>query len=128
MRGLGRLSLTVWLILLVTASLLPRVPPAAAVVRFPGAAYAAHALAYAVLCALAAWALKLRRRRALVLTVLAASALGFALECIQPLTGRTFDLWDVAANAAGASLGLAATLLERRLLPRRSAAPPTPSP
>ena len=120
MRLLSRLCLAVWIALILLGSLLPRVPPADAVARFPGAAYAAHAVAYAVLCCLAAWALRLGDWRRLLAAALGASLLGLALECIQPLTGRAFDLVDLAANAAGVAVGLAGTLLVRRLLTRRS--------
>jgi len=128
MRLLSRLCLAVWIALILLGSLLPRVPPADAVVRFPGAAYAAHAVAYAVLCCLAAWALRLGDWRRLLAAAAGASLLGLALECIQPLTGRAFDLADIAANAAGVAAGLAGALLARRLLTRRNAGLRSPSP
>lgn len=128
MRLLSRLCLAVWLALVLLGSLLPRVPPAEAVARFPGAAYAAHAVAYAVLCCLTAWALRLGDWRRLLAAAAGASLLGLALECIQPLTGRAFDLADVAANAAGAVAGLAALMLARRALARRSPSPQRPLP
>jgi VanZ family protein len=31
---------------------------------------------------------------------------GVSLECIQNLTGRDFDIWDMAANATGAMTGI----------------------
>jgi len=122
MRWLSRLCLLVWLLLLVLGSVLPRVPPAEAVVRFPGAAYAAHAFAYAVLSVLLVTALLLRSRGAVGLAAVTAVMLGFVLECIQPLTGRTFDLADMAANAGGVAVGLGAVLLARRTACRSKAA------
>jgi VanZ family protein len=121
MRWLSRLCFFAWLVLLVVGSLLPRIPPAGAVMRFHGAAYVAHGIGYAILCALAAWALGPRSGCALLLTALGAFLLGVAIEYIQPLTGRSFDRADMAANAAGAVTGLVITVLARRAARRRAA-------
>jgi len=115
MRLLRRLLLALWLALVVLASLIPRVPRADAVAWFPGADRVGHAVAYGVLCVLAVWAFGGRGRRVLVMAGLGAVVLGVLLECVQPLTGRTFDLTDMAANAAGAGLGLVGMLLARRI-------------
>lgn len=78
-------------------------PPAAAV---PGLDKLGHALAYAVL---AAWYRQIYFPSALPIA-LACIALGTLLEAVQPLTGaRYFEWLDLAANAGGTLLGIAAT-------------------
>lgn len=46
---------------------------------------------------------------------------GYLEELTQPLTGRTYDLADFAADCIGASIALAACLLIFRYLPARAA-------
>jgi hypothetical protein len=118
MRWLIRVLLAMWLVLVVVGSLVPRVPPAV-VVRFPGAGYVAHGVSYAVLCVFAACARRRHDDRALAVTALGAFLLGVVLEFIQPLTGRTFDLGDMAANGAGVATAVAAILLARSIAARR---------
>ena len=66
-------------------------------------------------------ALRLRSWGALMLAALGAFLLGFVLECAQPLTGRSFDLADMAANTAGVAVGLVAIQLTRRIAGRGAA-------
>ena len=91
-------SLAIWLGLVAMGSLLPRIPSPADVTGFAGAALRA--------CGRGRWPQVLAAARGALL-------LGFGLECLQPLTGRTFDLLDLAANSAGAALGFAAVTLAR---------------
>ena len=45
-------------------------------------------------------------------------AMGIAIECIQPFTGRAFEVADMAADTLGVLLGWVAALLLARWLPR----------
>lgn len=70
-----------------------------------------HAVLFGVLAWLAARSFSaagLPRPR--LLALLAAAALGGAIELVQPLVARDRDLWDAIANATGA---VVATLLQR---------------
>jgi VanZ family protein len=51
--------------------------------------------------------------------VLVALVYGALIEVIQPLTGRSFDLGDLAANLAGVALALVVAPLLRRVLVQR---------
>lgn len=52
-------------------------------------------------------------------TVLAGLCLSLAIEVLQPLLGRSFDINDLLLNTLGAGLGAAAVFLARRLAPAR---------
>lgn len=84
-----------------------------------------HLFAYGTLML---WFGQLHAQRRRWITVAALVGLGIALEYVQRWTGyRSFDVWDMAANAAGVLLGLAAApprlpnflVAAERLLPRR---------
>jgi VanZ family protein len=64
-----------------------------------------HLLAYGTLML---WFAQLYERRARWVAALGLIALGVALEYVQRSTGyRSFDVWDMAADAAGVLIGLA---------------------
>ncbi|MGE5522504.1 MAG: VanZ family protein [Rhodospirillaceae bacterium] len=64
-----------------------------------------HMLAYGTVML---WFAQAYERRARWITVAGLVALGIALEFVQRWTGyRTFDPWDMAADAAGVVIGLA---------------------
>lgn len=69
---------------------------------------ASHLLAYAGLSALLVAAINLRRvsAQSLVLALLMANVLGIGLELIQPISGRSRDVYDMLANFAGSLIGL----------------------
>ena len=113
MRHASYAALGIWLFFIIVGSLLPTMPSADDVTGFAGTTLLGHALAYAVLCVLAVRAFGLRPWRHVLAAALGALLLGFAVECIQPFTGRTFDLIDMAANSAGVAFGLAAIALAR---------------
>ncbi len=106
-------ALAAWTPLLVYLALLPRVP------RVPWAsdslaATAGHFISHGVLAALLYWFLSPRggdrsgRLRAVALAVAISSATGVALEGLQAARAdvRTFQLVDVVADVAGASLSV----------------------
>jgi VanZ family protein len=75
-----------------------------------------HIAMYAVLALLPAI---IERRRVVAAGALGAVALGVALEYLQLLSGwRSFEYADMAASAAGVSVGLAAGILLRTVLRR----------
>ncbi|NLW50567.1 MAG: VanZ family protein [Candidatus Brocadiaceae bacterium] len=115
MRWLSRIGLIVWLGFLVWGSLMPTVPAGRTIRVVPGGAYTVHAVAYAILCMMAVFALGSTGPRGLLLTALGACLLGLVLEWVQPHTGRAFDWGDVAANAAGVAAGLVAVFCLRRV-------------
>lgn len=109
----ARIGVVAWLLVVVWASLVPSqdVPGATAM-----SDKAWHALAYAVLGALGTLALRPPRP---VLVLVAAIAIGLALELAQAATGyRTFDLVDLLADALGALAGVLVAVGVRRPLPR----------
>jgi len=72
-----------------------------------------HLLAYAMLTGAAVF-----RRQSLPSTFLILAAVvlyGGVIEIIQPMVGRVGDLRDVAANLAGATLGLVLTTTAKRV-------------
>lgn len=76
-----------------------------------------HMAMYAILAVLPAI---LERRRLVAAAALGAVALGVALEYVQLLSGwRNFEYGDMAASAAGVSVGLAAGLFVRAVLGRQ---------
>lgn len=90
-----------------------------------------HSSIYALLAVLMlrGWVRQGRPSAPAVLAVeLIAGGWGLYLEFLQRATGyRTFDLWDAAANATGALLGLALWLwLAPRLAPAPAPALPIP--
>lgn len=106
------LPATLGLLALVTAlSLWPQPELQNAV---PGNDKSHHLLAYAALAFPATFAGV--RRWPLVLAGLA--AWGWGIEAVQPLVGRTNDLGDLTANAAGLAAGALAGAALRRLLRR----------
>lgn len=79
-----------------------------------------HALTYAVLAGLLAYAARARAPRVLVAVVLVAAGYGFGVEVVQSFVPlREFDLVDALANAVGAAVAVVAW----RLLDRRATAP-----
>jgi len=71
---------------------------------------ALHFVAWTVLAFLTAiaWAKSRAPIGAAALAALAAVCFGALIEVLQPLTGRTAELHDLAADALGAALGAAA--------------------
>jgi hypothetical protein len=103
------LLLAVWAALVAAFSLIPRAPVSLRPLLFPGGDKLLHGAAYAVLCGLIVWAVAAGRRWAhLAASGAAAVLFGLAVECLQPLTGRTFDWRDLAANGSGVLIALAA--------------------
>jgi VanZ family protein len=72
-----------------------------------------HMSAYGTLAFLATLGAR-RRNQAILFAALLALA-GYALEWIQPLVGRSYDLLDEAANITGCILGFALARLLVRL-------------
>ncbi|ROT35783.1 hypothetical protein SODALDRAFT_320291 [Sodiomyces alkalinus F11] len=84
-----------------------------------------HFLTFFLLTVFFYWIIDTTRRRTLNLTLVVCTAiLGLGSEILQALlpNGRTFDIWDVAANVAGslAAVGLC-TWYHKRMLERRRA-------
>ncbi len=71
-----------------------------------------HAAAYATLAFLAG--LGARSPASAAWWALGLAGAGYGLEIVQSFTGRSYDLYDAAANAAGCALGLIAALGARR--------------
>lgn len=115
----------VWACAIAVGSLLSSAPPADSILPVAHADLVAHAVLYGTLTFLIASLLRPGARR-LAAAAGGAFAFGLVLECIQPFTGRTFDLLDLAANATGALLGAAAAavLLRHRGEAPKAAAPP----
>lgn len=69
-----------------------------------------HIVLYAILTLL--WTEALARKRGYItvgntiMVTLLSFSLGVCIEVFQPLVGRTSDIWDAAANAAGCVLGV----------------------
>ncbi len=104
---LRRASLGAWVALIVAASLVPRLPGPVRPFLFHGADKIGHAAAYAVLCLLLAWNVRSPARPVqLVGSALGAVLFGALVELVQPLTGRSCDLADVATNALGVGVAL----------------------
>ncbi|MFC7156736.1 VanZ family protein [Halomarina halobia] len=77
-----------------------------------------HALAYAAMALLVAYALAARTPRTLALAVALTAAYGAGIEAVQAfLPLRAFDPADALANAAGAALGAAAWSALTRIVP-----------
>jgi VanZ family protein len=71
-----------------------------------------HAAIYTVLAALAAGAFRSGKgKTAFGLAGFYCMALACAIEMLQPMTGRTFSVADIAANAAGVAFGLLVALI-----------------
>ncbi|MHC5034807.1 MAG: VanZ family protein [Planctomycetota bacterium] len=118
---LARLCLGGWAALILAGSLLREPPGAEAVMGFSGADLLAHLVAYAVLALLAVWAhVGLGWRDRLLAAGISAALFGLMIECLQPLTGRVFELADLAANVLGAGLGIALAALLRASTGRSS--------
>ena len=92
---------------LVVATLVPWDHPGRTVPRID---MALHFVAWTVLAFLTAiaWAKSRAPIGAAALAALAAVCFGALIEVLQPLTGRTAELHDLAADALGAALGAAA--------------------
>jgi VanZ family protein len=115
------LTVGFWMGATAAGSLLPSAPAPGDIIPITHADLLVHFLLYAVLALLVAWAGKACTKRKLAAVAAGAFAVGLALECIQPLTGRQFDLCDLGANAAGALLGAAIALAACRLRHRHRA-------
>lgn len=101
-----RVAVIVWVVIVTWTSLMP-------IDSVPGAASVSdtllHAIAYAVLGALAVLAL---RRPRPVRVWIAVVAFGLLIEILQARTGyRSFEWRDLAADAAGAALGISLVVL-----------------
>ncbi|HXF83373.1 MAG TPA: VanZ family protein [bacterium] len=112
MSRLRRLATAGWMMVILAGSLLP---PEAGAPGGPGW----HLLGYAVLGALLAGA------RGALTAWLFGVAYGALVEGLQWVVGyRAAEMPDVAVNAAGVALGLAAGAILRRALGKRRDAPP----
>jgi VanZ family protein len=99
-------------VLVLALSLVPRPVPVPG--RFPWADKVAHAVAYIGLAFFAVCAVD--RRGALPFTLVLAACLVFggAIEALQPLVGRSRDIGDLIADAAGAAIGSTAAAVRQR--------------
>jgi len=114
---LSRLALGAWAALVAAASLVPLPPGPGQAFLFPGSDKVAHALAYAVLCALIVWSTAgVRRGGRLLASAGAAGLFGLLMELLQPLTGRTCDMKDWAADVLGVVAAILAIALVARVL------------
>lgn len=111
-----RAAVIAWVVIVTWASLIP-------LDGVPGAASVSdtllHAVAYAVLGALLALAM---RRPRPVVAWLAIVVFGLVIEVLQARTGyRSFEWRDLAADAAGAALGISLVVLVSGLRSRSKA-------
>jgi VanZ family protein len=98
----ARVALATWATLLALNLLINPSPAAGIVVMVEGGDLTCHAAGYAVLALLALPALpRVRWHRRLLLAGCSAVGFGTLLECLQPLTGRTFAVADLLANLVG---------------------------
>ena len=122
---LSRLSLGVWLALIVAGSLIPNRVIAdasgpAGELFFRVASKVAHVVAYAVLCLLLIWAAAPLRWPARVIGAAAGAILiGVLMEILQPLTGRSCSAADAAFDALGVCAVLLGIALRRRFRAQR---------
>ena len=122
---LSRLSLGVWLALIVAGSLIPNRVIAdasghAGELFFRTVSKVAHVGAYTVLCLLLIWAAAPLRWPARILwSAVGAIAFGVLIEVLQPLTGRSCSAADAAFNVLGVCAALVGIALARRLKARR---------
>jgi len=121
---LKRLCLGLWVAVVAAWSLLRYPPGAQMTAAFEGADKVGHAVAYAVLSLLIVWnAARKGWPARLIWSAAGGATLGVVLECAQPLTGRTFDVGDLGANAVGIAVALlgyaAAAELSSRTPPRQ---------
>jgi VanZ family protein len=83
-----------------------------------------HFLSYVVLGACAMLSLNRKRLPGYFFVIAICSLYGGVIEIVQPLVGRTRDIWDFTADLAGSALGAAIVLLlargKRFLYNRRS--------
>lgn len=100
---LWRAAACLWAVFVVVTSLLPPKTVAHVLPRSLGAHMVAHSGAYIVLGLLVVWGWP--RTRWLMLGV-AASLLGILIEFLQPLTGHTCMVLDMAVDAAGVAVGM----------------------
>lgn len=107
-KGAARIALPIVAIAVTALSLYPRpeslLHPLTLYDKFE------HFLAYMVLALLASRALSRPTSLLVALVVLLCTALGGAIELIQPLVGRQQDLYDFLCNLAGSVTGVAPTL------------------
>lgn len=87
--------------------------------RTPWPAAYEHAVAYAVLGLILAWALRITSLPAGLALAAALACLAAAMEAGQLLVPtRNFRLGDIAGGTAGAAIGVAMAVVTRRLLTR----------
>ena len=110
MSSMRWVSVSLYAAALVVATLVPWSHPGRTVPRID---MALHFVAWTVLAFLTAiaWAKSRAPIGAAALAALAAFCFGALIEVLQPLTGRTAELHDLAADALGAVLGAAAAAI-----------------
>jgi VanZ family protein len=119
-RMLSRLSLGIWLGMIVAGSLVPNraiadVSGSAGEAFFRTASNVAHVVAYAGLCLLLIWAAgSLRRPVGVTWSAGAAIAFGVLIEVLQPLTGRSCSAEDAAFDVLGVLAALVGIAVVRR--------------
>jgi VanZ family protein len=106
-----------WALCLTVIIIMSLLPPSEVEGTLPYNDKLLHVAAYAALGFLTFLAAPESGKRRLwllsVYTVLFCTAVGLAIELIQPLTGRSLEVLDLAADSGGAILGLLAALLVR---------------
>ena len=110
MSSMRWVSVSLYAAALVVATLVPWSHPGRTVPRIDMALHFAAWTVLAFLTAIA-WAKSRAPIGAAALAALAAVCFGALIEVLQPLTGRTAELHDLAADALGAVLGGAAAAI-----------------
>ncbi len=110
MTAMRWMSVSVYAAALLVVTLMPLNHPGRTVPRIDTAL---HFAAWTVLAFLTtiAWAKSRPPIGAAALATIAAVCFGALLEVLQPLTGRTAEMLDLAADAVGAALGASAAAL-----------------
>lgn len=128
-RSIYIIDLTLWIVVTAIIILLSLLPPRSMQGTVSINDKLAHGIAYAVLGGLTYVTVYLNRlpwsQRTVgraVWTLLYCIIIGGALECIQPLTGRSRELLDLAADVIGALAGILAAWLAIKSVCRKSGA------
>ena len=76
-----------------------------------------HCLGYTGLAFLMCWAIRSTRLKQILLVIFIGSAYAYLDEFTQEfIPGRTYDVYDLAADGVGILLGISAYLIARRIL------------
>jgi VanZ family protein len=114
-----RRALAVTLLIAAIIAVLTLMPPGAAALDVPGGDKLHHLLAFAAL----AFPVALSQPRHVPAALIAIMLFGGIIELVQPRFGRSAELTDFLADAAGALIGSATGLGLRRMLLRPSGQP-----